>query len=252
MRSPAWVWDELMLTCAAVVENGWRELRERDLRTSELSDLLRSLPLHGAAARHLPEFRSTGSISRKSTDLATHHKSYRGKPTRGGQLDKAVIAAFTERPDIMLAAAAALKSGIASGELHRLPPQTGETEDDGVTAAEGRLLVRRHLARERDPKLRRLKIEQTLRRGHLLACEVCSFHFASFYGTLGEGYIEVHHVVPLHASGTRETSLGDLALLCANCHRMCHRSRPGESWRSPEALRDEIKKVSGAHGQPAP
>ncbi|MGJ3559785.1 HNH endonuclease [Streptomyces sp. INA 01156] len=54
--------------------------------------------------------------------------------------------------------------------------------------------------------------------------------------------MEVHHVTPLYVSGVRKTTLDDLACLCANCHRMCHRSRPGESWRTPAALRELIRK----------
>lgn len=59
----------------------------------------------------------------------------------------------------------------------------------------------------------------------------------------------LRHVTPLHTSGTRKTKLKDLACVCANCHRMCHRSRPGESWRTPDALREEIRKSgqNGAH-----
>ncbi|WP_234384821.1 HNH endonuclease [Streptomyces sp. MMG1121] len=73
---------------------------------------------------------------------------------------------------------------------------------------------------------------------------MCDFNFARAYGELGDGYIEVHHVTPLHASGARETKLDDLACLCANCHRMCHRSRPGESWRTPASLRAEMERTA--------
>ncbi|MEV0244186.1 HNH endonuclease [Streptomyces sp. NPDC050674] len=151
-----------------------------------------------------------------------------------------MIEAFTKREAEMLQAAEAIEEGIASGELHRLPEQPDEVDESGSTAIEGRLLVRRALARERDPKLRALKIKQTLLGGGQLRCEVCEFDFGRTYGELGYGYIEVHHVTPLHATGTRETKIADLACLCANCHRMCHRSRPGESWRTPAVLREQM------------
>ncbi|MFI2259851.1 HNH endonuclease [Streptomyces tubercidicus] len=240
MRSPAWMWDELLLACALVVENGWRELREGDRRVDELSDLLRSLPLHGDTARGIPKFRSTGSVSRKTTDLATNHPAYPGKATRCGRLDREMIARFTADPDIMLKAARAIEAGIGSGELVQIPEQPDEVAEDGATALEGRLLARWTLARERDPKLRRRKIDRVRRIGQPLQCEVCDFHFGRFYGDLGEDYIEVHHVLPLHASGPRETKLEELALLCSNCHRMCHRSHAGESWRTPAMLRAKM------------
>ncbi|MGW7519813.1 HNH endonuclease [Streptomyces sp. NPDC054796] len=245
MRSPAWSWDELMLACALVVKNGWRELRESDREVQELSDLLRSLPLHGDAARNLEKFRSIGSVSHKTTDLASNHPDYPKKPTRCGRLDKVVIAAFIDQPADMLRAAEAVEAGIGSGELYQVPEQPDEADEDGTTSREGRLLTRWTIARERDPKLRRRKIERAQRLGQPLQCEVCDFRFDLAYGPLGEGYIEVHHVLPLHISGLQETKLEDLALLCANCHRMCHRNRLGESWRTPAALREEIARAAG-------
>ncbi|MGW8972769.1 HNH endonuclease [Streptomyces platensis] len=246
MRSPAWMWDELLLACALVVENGWQELREGDRRVDELSNLLRSLPLHGNSARGIPKFRSTGSVSRKTTDLATNHPAYQGKGTRCGRLDREMIARFTADPALMLNAAKAIEAGIGSGELSHIPEQPGEAEEDGATALEGRLLARWTLARERDPKLRRRKIDSARRMGQPLECEVCDFHFGRFYGDLGKDYIEVHHVLPLHVSGPRETKLEDLALLCSNCHRMCHRNHVGESWRTPGMLRAKVAENSTA------
>ncbi|WNZ11192.1 HNH endonuclease [Streptomyces sp. 11x1] len=249
MRSPAWTEDELVLAGALVVKNGWRELRTGDQKVHELSELLRSLPLHSPEARALPEFRSPDSVSRKTSDFATNYQSYSGKGTKGGEGTLRMIKAFTEREAEMLQAAEAIVESMGSGELQLLPQQPDEVDDDGLTAIEGRLLVRRALVRERDRKLRKLKIQQVLNSGEPLRCEVCLFDFARIYGSIGEGFIEVHHVTPLYISGTRKTRLDDLACLCANCHRMCHTSRPGESWRTPDDLRDEIRKAAqlGTH-----
>ncbi|AWW39381.1 HNH endonuclease [Streptomyces cadmiisoli] len=242
MRIPAWTEDELVLAGALVVKNAWRELRTGAREVQELSELLRSLPIHDADARALPGFRSPDSVSRKTTDFMTNHGLYTGKATRCGKPTLLMIAAFTQREAEMLQAAHAIEEGIGSGELQRVAPQPDELDETGTTAIEGRLLVRRALARERDPKLRAMKVQQARRLGRQLRCEVCDFDFARTYGDLGDGYIEVHHVTPLHVSGTRETKLDDLACLCANCHRMCHRNRPGESWRTPSSLRELIRK----------
>lgn len=241
-----------MLAGTLVFKNNWSELRESDLAVQELSDLLRALPIHGDAVHNIPTFRSVGSVSRKTTDLATNHPAYPGKPTRCGSLDKHVIAAFMRQPAEMIKAAEAIEEGIGSGELFRIPEQPDEAADDGTTALEGRLLARWTIARERDPKLRSRKIERARRLGQPLQCAVCAFDFGHFYGPLGEGYIEVHHLLPLHISGPRETQLDDLAFLCSNCHRMCHRSRLGESWRTPDALRAEIEEVAAAGAAPLP
>lgn len=242
MRNPPWEWDELVLACALVMENGWSELREGDIRVTELSDLLHVLPLHPAAVRG-GRFRSPGSVSRKTADLATDHPAYQGKPTRGGRLDKEVLGAFLLRPPEMLAAAGRIRTAAAGGGLAGLADDPGSSD---FAAPEGRLLARLHRARERDPRLRRKKIAAVLAAGGTLRCEVCSFSFAEVYGALENGYTEVHHVTPLHVSGSTVTSLQDLALLCSNCHRMCHRSAgPGLPWRTPAELRNLLTAVAG-------
>ncbi|MFF4230224.1 HNH endonuclease [Streptomyces sp. NPDC001820] len=246
MRSPAWTWDELLLICSRVVNNDWRQLRAYQPATGELAELLQSLPLHEAAVRDLPEFRSVTSVSRKSADLITSRPGYTGPATRGGRLTRLVAEAFTSREAEMLQAAHAIENGIGSGELVLIPPQPDEVAEDGTTAPEGRLLARWALSRERDPRLRRLKINQARSRGLPLQCAACAFHFERTYGELGRNYIEVHHVLPLHISGPCETKLEDLAFLCANCHRMCHRGHRGASWRTPAAVRAEIEKAMQA------
>jgi 5-methylcytosine-specific restriction protein A len=58
-------------------------------------------------------------------------------------------------------------------------------------------------------------------------CEVCDLNFAKRYGSIGEGYIEAHHLRPLASlKGTRVPMdpANDFAVLCSNCHRMIHRS----------------------------
>lgn len=62
-----------------------------------------------------------------------------------------------------------------------------------------------------------------------LGREVCGFDFEVAYGSLGHDFIECHHLRPLSDSGPTKTHLGDLALLCSNCHRMAHRGRPWPS-----------------------
>ncbi|MET9673373.1 HNH endonuclease [Streptomyces sp. NPDC006482] len=241
MAQISWVRDELLLACALVMENGWRELRQNDVRVQELSDLLRSLPLHEDAAADL-RFRSPSSVSRKTTDIATAHPGHTGPATKGGRPTREVVADFIEHPSEMLAAARALRDGMARGELHRIPAQPDEVEDPGERGArEGRLLLRWALHRERDRGLRNRKIQHVRKLNKPISCEVCAFDFGHTYGPLGADYIEVHHVTPLHFSGPRETQLEDLTLLCANCHRMCHRGHAGQSWRTPADLRETMR-----------
>jgi hypothetical protein len=73
---------------------------------------------------------------------------------------------------------------------------------------------------ERDPRLR----EQAVR-FHGVTCAACGFQFGSNYGERGDGYIEVHHMKPLGSlpGPTMVNPRTDMAVLCANCHRMIHR-----------------------------
>jgi 5-methylcytosine-specific restriction protein A len=103
-----------------------------------------------------------------------------------------------------------------------------------VEAEEGRLLTRLHVSRERDRRLVAAKKLTVLKATGRLACEACEFDFEEAYGARGVGFAECHHRLPLSAlTRSRKTALGDLAILCSNCHRMIHRSRP---WLTVEAL----------------
>ncbi|NRA52977.1 MAG: HNH endonuclease [Gammaproteobacteria bacterium] len=73
----------------------------------------------------------------------------------------------------------------------------------------------------------------------VLACEVCDFNFTKTYGIRGKDYIECHHKNPLSDTKVGEkTKTEDLALLCANCHRVIHRYKP---WISVEKLKEQFK-----------
>ena len=63
---------------------------------------------------------------------------------------------------------------------------------------------------------------------HGSRCQVCGFDFGEAYGSLGHGYIEVHHRVPVSKMGTayRIDPVKDLVPLCANCHAAVHRTDP--------------------------
>jgi hypothetical protein len=113
-----------------------------------------------------------------------------------------------------------------------LPPQRVDL-DEGETFDEGRTLERRYLIRERDPHARRKKIAHVRQALGHVRCEACGFDFETAYGDRGRDYIECHHRNPLSVAGPSATALGDLALLCSNCHRVVHRVKP---WLTVEEL----------------
>ncbi|MDT0341905.1 HNH endonuclease [Streptomyces litchfieldiae] len=241
VKNPDWARDEIILACQLVMENGWKGLDAQDARVVELSGLLQLLPIHAEAERN-EKFRNPNGVARKTFDIATRHPEYQGKPTNGGALDVAVLMEFLARPDEMTEVARLIRQGIVAGELQGLAP-TDDEEFDDYSAPEGRLLMRRHQARERNKNLRKKKIASVTQRGGRLACEACGFDFEQVYGDRGAGYIECHHVVPLHEAGEGKTKLSDLALICANCHRMIHRRAP---WPTPAELRASIERKHAA------
>lgn len=66
--------------------------------------------------------------------------------------------------------------------------------------------------------------------GYDLLFEGNRFDFATQYPSrLGEGFIEVHHLSPLSTQDEpRKTTLDDLLVVCANCHRMIHRTKDAD------------------------
>lgn len=142
----------------------------------------------------------------------------------------------------VLAAVHLLRAGDLAAEL----ASTAIEPDDEPAALEGRRRLRQHWIRERRPSLVKQKKAQTLAREAVLRCEVCQFAFPDLYGELGGEFIECHHTVPLSMlSPGQPTRLADLALVCANCHRMLHR---GGTVRSIAELRRIVRSIRGQEG----
>jgi 5-methylcytosine-specific restriction protein A len=89
---------------------------------------------------------------------------------------------------------------------------------------------------ERNPRLRISAI--TI---HGTKCSICGFDFGKRYGPFGEGYIEIHHIIP-HSSikGEREIDpKKDLIPVCSNCHRMIH--KPRDTWLTIDEMKKMLK-----------
>ncbi|HCD1616949.1 TPA: HNH endonuclease [Serratia marcescens] len=96
-------------------------------------------------------------------------------------------------------------------------------------------------AYERNKKLR----DEALRI-HGFSCAACKFNFEEVYGSIGEHYAEVHHMIELAKGGVRNTDpLKDLIVLCSNCHRMVHRKK--DTCLTIEELKSHINKAKLKH-----
>ena len=106
-------------------------------------------------------------------------------------------------------------------------------EDDlpiGASIVERRQ-YRLHLRFERNPRASALA-----KREHGKRCKACGLRFDEMYGDLGRDFIEAHHLRPLATLRTGEVRRysvkNDFAVLCANCHRMIHRTRDPSNLRA--------------------
>lgn len=189
-RAPDWEWDEIVLACDLVVQNGWQQPSAEDPRVIEVSRLLQEMSIHPEGVRG-DKFRNPNGVGRKIADLVTNRPGYPGKPTNGGRRDKEVIERFRVEPDVMHAMAESIRTSVSRGEPPDFPRDVGY---EGESEMEGRYLLRWHAYRERNQALRRKKINSVLAAGGLLACEVCEFDFGQFYGDSRPGL----HRVPSH------------------------------------------------------
>lgn len=231
-RNPTWARDELIIALDLYLRLGMASKTHPEVLAA--SALLNRLPIHEGAKSGT--FRNPTGVALKMANFAALDPAYSGSGMtsirRGDAQAWDDLAGDPGRVrDLALKIAGAVPNGAP-------PPDISLPSDDEADVPEGAVLYRLHRARERDRTIVRKKKEAVLRAGDPLACEGCGIVFSEFYGPKADGYIEVHHRIPLHVSGPTRTRLSDLALLCANCHRVVHFVRP---WLSVEDLRKLVR-----------
>jgi len=128
-------------------------------------------------------------------------------------------------------------SRIASGEY---PNQELLDDEDDEGDEEGRVRRRQHRYRERLSNLRQKRLDCMYELEGCYFCECCERRSPDSENPCS--ILEVHHIVPLSETvGVRRTTLDDLAVLCANCHRLIHaQMRKSVGHVSVENLKDEF------------
>ena len=234
-RNPPWTRDELILALDLYFRVNPIKTTAQNPLIRELSRLLNTLPFH-PASEHRRAYRNPTGVYMTLCTFLRFDPDYKGKGLRGNSLGQQVWDEFANDRTRLGTIAKAIQSAAITLATHE--PQHLPGEEDENEFPEGRVLACIHRLRERNPALVKRKKEQVLlEKGHL-SCEVCGFDFQEVYGSLGAGFAECHHGTPLsELPGSRVSKIADLAIVCANCHRMLHRARP---WMSVEDLRGLI------------
>lgn len=235
MKNPKWNRDEHILALDLYFRCPEARNNKKHPELFELSKILRSLPFHDV--RSLPKnFRDPISICMKLNNFKRFDPSVKGVGLpRGAKLEVIVWNEFADDRESLASIAQAIRQNLESEpSVVQINP-----EDEDAIATEGALLTSIHQYRERNTKIVQAKKDRVLQAKGKLECEACGFDFFKKYGSRGEGFAECHHKLPLSTlDSKRNTKLEDLAVLCANCHRMIHRSRP---WLSIDELKELLK-----------
>lgn len=102
---------------------------------------------------------------------------------------------------------------------------SGAATDISVIEGEPRMFF--HFRRERGQRIVTAKRAAARNQHGHLECEACGFAAQLLYAGFDGDVAEVHHRQALaDSSQPVETKLDDLAILCANCHRAIHQTRP--------------------------
>jgi len=234
-RNPTWVRDELILALDLYLRYAGNPPPKGSREIDELSQTLNRLGRYLGIATE-DRFRNVNGVYMKLMNFRRFDPVFTeaGKRglSRGGQLEEEIWNEFASDPQRCHALAQTIRQTLSSGQEGETIADLGE---DGIEEAqEGRVMTGLHRRYERNSTLVQAKKRNALATLGRLACEACGFDFRERYGDRGEGFIECHHAKPVHALRPGDkTKVGDLRLLCSNCHRMVHARRP---WLTMEEL----------------
>lgn len=236
-RNPPWSRDELILALDLYHRYGGRDPGDTHPDVIALSALLREM----AGGAGLITFRNANGVAMKLMNFRSLDPVFTAGGGKGlnsaSKLDRVVWDEFAGDRQALAIAAEVIRQGITA-DLD----EDVLDEIESYEAKEGRVSYRLHRHLERDRKIVALRKTGALKKHGKLECEACDFDFLATYGPRGLGYIEAHHTNPVHAMTQGETTKAtDLALLCANCHRMVHAAKP---WLTLAQLRVLISEPS--------
>ncbi|WP_424627952.1 MrcB family domain-containing protein [Bradyrhizobium sp. SYSU BS000235] len=109
------------------------------------------------------------------------------------------------------------------GGLDPIADSTDDEAPEGTASVTERRRYKMHRRIERNPKA-----SKAAKKHHGTKCQGCDLEFHERYGEIGRGFIEAHHLKPIgsleEGAEVAYDVASDFAVLCANCHRMIHRT----------------------------
>ena len=225
MRNPKWHRDEIILALDLYFRIEPGQVHARNPEIIELSEILNQLPIHEDRPDEV-KFRNPNGVGLKLSNMLAIDPNYQGKGMASfSKLDKTIFDEFVNNREELSSIAQAIRRTAKNEQLVKKIYHIEEEIDEGsFIVREGKVMYKLHRYIERKQSINKKKKADYLKKNGKLDCEVCGFDFKKQYGDLGEGFIECHHRIPLHQlNGEKTTRLEDLALVCANCHRMLHK-----------------------------
>jgi 5-methylcytosine-specific restriction protein A len=233
MKNPNWTQDELILALDLYFRVSPLNTTENHPEIVAVSDLLNRLPIH-TSRPDAERFRNPNGVYMKLCNFLRLDPSYAGTGLKAGShKDEEVWNEFANDRARLQKVAQAILNMVETDDEESQTLRLF-SDDDLLEAPEGKVLTLLHRIRERNRELVERKKRTVLAQTGHLECEACTFDFSAVYGELGAGFIECHHRTPIsELQPGQKTRINDLALVCANCHRMLHR---GKRWLSVEEL----------------
>lgn len=244
-RNPPWSRDELILALDLYLKQRTSPLGKDSPEVIELSEFLHKMG-QALGLVEAETYRNANGVYMKLMNFRRFDPEYTndGKIglSRGNKDEEVVWNEFSSDPSRLSSVAGAIRSAIDEHSNDHVLESIDEP--DIQEAEEGRVLTRLHRIRERSGKLVSAKKNEAFKQYGRLCCEACGFDFSRKYGPKGAGLIDVHHTKPVHTLSQGDvTRLEDLALLCANCHRVVHSSKKWLTVQQVRALVQDADKL---------
>ncbi|HGE70986.1 TPA: hypothetical protein ENX78_09135, partial [Candidatus Poribacteria bacterium] len=217
-RRSTWTIDEWILALDTYFMLKPNEIRHDNPLIIELSQTLRSLPIHGDA-RNDKVFRNAYGIEMQVARFLPLDRAISiVRFKESSNLQRKVWNMYSQDKGHLHEVALAIKNSLPLPfEFSHFP----DVDEDNFPY--GKILYQYHRYVE-NTSLPAKKFKEGHKRRGFLGCEICGFDFYTTYGEVRRSFIEAHHTLDI-TKYTKEmdVKIVDFIAVCSNCHNMLHR-----------------------------